>query len=94
MAEVGDRFAALQLVDDAVIDRFGALGADVAQGIPLRYDWGPQHRSAHFLGSIAGRIADDAAFRQETREDDAVLIVVGLHVLIPTSVNANPGNLA
>jgi hypothetical protein len=32
VAKVGDRFAALQPAYDAVIDRFGGLGADVARG--------------------------------------------------------------
>jgi transposase InsO family protein len=68
VAKVGDRFAALQPVYDAVIDRFGGLGADVARGIALRHDWGPQYRSAHFLGSIAWLgITDDAAFLGEPR---------------------------
>jgi putative transposase len=66
VAKIGDRFAALQPVYDAVIDRFGGLGADAARGIALRHDWGPQYRSAHFLGSIAWLgIADDAAFLGE-----------------------------
>jgi hypothetical protein len=37
----GDRFAALQPVYDAVIDRFGGIEPDVARGISLRHDWGP-----------------------------------------------------
>jgi transposase InsO family protein len=66
VANVGDRFGALQPVYDAVIDRFGGLGADVARGISLRHDWGPQYRSGHFLGSIGWLgIADDAAFLGE-----------------------------
>jgi putative transposase len=66
VAKVGDRFAALQPVYDAVIDRFGRLDADVARGIALRHDWGPQYRSGHFLGSIGWLgIADDAAFLGE-----------------------------
>jgi putative transposase len=66
VAKVGDRFAALQPVDDAVIDRWGRLDADVARGLSLRHDWGPQYRSGHFLGSIAWLgIADDAAFLGE-----------------------------
>jgi putative transposase len=66
VAKVGDRFAALQPVYDAVIDRWGTLGPDVARGLSLRHDWGPQYRSAHFLGSIAWLgIADDAAFLGE-----------------------------
>jgi putative transposase len=66
VAKIGDRFAALQPVYDAVIDRFGGLDADVARGIALRHDWGPQYRSAHFLGSITWLgITDDAAFLGE-----------------------------
>jgi putative transposase len=66
VAKVGDRFAALQPVYDAVIDRWGRLDADVARGLSLRHDWGPQYRSGHFLGSIAWLgIADDAAFLGE-----------------------------
>jgi transposase InsO family protein len=63
VAKVGDRIAALQPVYDAVTDRFGQLGPDVARGIKLRHDWGPQYRSRHFLGSIAWLgLDDDAAF--------------------------------
>jgi putative transposase len=66
VAKIGDRFAALQPVYDAVIDRFGRLDADVARGIALRHDWGPQYRSTHFLGSIGWLgITDDAAFLGE-----------------------------
>jgi transposase InsO family protein len=66
VAKTGDRFAALQPVYDAVVDRWGALGPDVARGLGLRHDWGPQYRSAHFLGSIGWLgIADDAAFLGE-----------------------------
>jgi putative transposase len=43
-----------------------ALTPDVARGLQLRHDWGPQYRSAHFLGSIAWLgISDDAAFLGE-----------------------------
>jgi putative transposase len=38
VAKVGNRFAALQPVYDAVIDRFVGLGPDVARGIKLRHD--------------------------------------------------------
>jgi putative transposase len=66
VAKVGDRFAALQPVYDAVIDRWGQLGPDIARGLQLRHDWGPQYRSGHFLGSIAWLgIADNAAFLGE-----------------------------
>jgi putative transposase len=41
VAKVGDRFAALQPVYDAVIDRWGRLDADIARGLQVRHDWGP-----------------------------------------------------
>jgi putative transposase len=63
VAKVGNRFAALQPVYDAVVDRFGELGPDVARGIKLRHDWGSQYRSHHFQGSLTWLgIEDDAAF--------------------------------
>jgi transposase InsO family protein len=66
VAKVGDRFAALQPVYDAVTDRWGRLGADVARGLELRHDWGPQYRSAHFTGSLAWLgITDSPAFLGE-----------------------------
>jgi putative transposase len=66
VAKIGDRFAALPPVYDAVVDRWGRLDADIARGLQLRHDWGPQYRSGHLLGSIAWLgIADDAAFLGE-----------------------------
>jgi transposase InsO family protein len=66
VAKVGDRFAALQPVYDAVTDRWGQLGPDVARGLQLRHDWAPQYRSAHFAGSLAWLgITDSPAFLGE-----------------------------
>ena len=63
VAKIGNRFAALQPVYDAVIDRFGELSPDVARGIKLRHDWGSQYRSQHFQGSLSWLgVVDDAAF--------------------------------
>ncbi len=63
VAQVGNRFAALQPVYDAVIDRFGSLEPDIARGIKLRHDWGSQYRAHHFQGSLNWLgIEDDAAF--------------------------------
>jgi hypothetical protein len=39
VAKIGDRFAALQPVYDAVIDRWGQLSPDIARGLALRHDW-------------------------------------------------------
>jgi putative transposase len=41
VAKIGDRFAALQPIYDAVIDRFGGLEGDIARGLELRHDWDP-----------------------------------------------------
>ena len=66
VAKVGDRFAALQPVYDAVTDRYGSLEADTARGIEVRHDWGPQYRSAHFTGSLAWLgLTDSPAFPGE-----------------------------
>jgi putative transposase len=53
VARRGDRFAACEPIYDAVRDRFGELGPDVARGIRCRHDWGPQYTSSHFTGSLA-----------------------------------------
>lgn len=66
MAKVGDRFAALQPVYDAVTDRYGNLDANVARGLQIRHDWGSQYRSAHFTGSLAWLgITDSPAYPGE-----------------------------
>lgn len=66
VAKVGDRFAALQPVYDAVADRYGNLDANVARGLQIRHDWGSQYRSAHFTGSLAWLgIADSPAYPGE-----------------------------
>ena len=52
VAKTGDRFAALQPVYQAVMERFGHLGPEVARGISVRHDWGSQYRSHHFTGSL------------------------------------------
>jgi hypothetical protein len=64
VAKVSNRFAALQPVYDAVIDRFGRLGPNLARGIKLRGSQGTpgfpsnpgqfHHRSRSAYGSITG----------------------------------------
>ena len=66
VAKVGDRFAALQPVYQAVIDRFGQLAPDVARGVAVRHDWGSQYRSHHFTGSLTWLgIRDDPSYPGE-----------------------------
>ncbi len=79
MAKVGNRFAALQPVYDAVIDRFGGLEPNVARGIKLRHDWGSQYRAHHFQGSLNWlSIEDDAAFVGEPQGISEVAEILGL----------------
>lgn len=48
----GDRFAATEPIYDATRQRFGETASDVARGIALRHDWGPQYVSGHFQGAL------------------------------------------
>ncbi len=48
----GDRFAALVPVVEAVRERFGAVELNVARGLALRHDHGPQYVSHHFTGEL------------------------------------------
>jgi len=52
VAKRGDHFASLGPIYDAVTDRFGKVDKDLARGISLRHDWGPQYTSGHFQGAI------------------------------------------
>jgi putative transposase len=52
VARRGDRFAALEPIYDAINDRFGQVAPDVARGIQLRHDWGPQYLSGHFQATL------------------------------------------
>jgi putative transposase len=48
----GDRFEALEPVRQAVRERFGAFGKNVASGLALRHDHGSQYVSHHFQSEI------------------------------------------
>jgi putative transposase len=68
VAKRGDRFACLEPVYDGVTERFGRVDADLARGISLRHDWGPQYTSGHFQGAISWLgIEDSPAFAGEPR---------------------------
>ena len=63
VARRGDRFAALEPIYDAVRERFGEVGPDVARGIAVRHDWGPQYTSSHFGGALRWLgLADSPAY--------------------------------
>jgi len=53
VAKVGDRFAALEPVRQGVSSRMGPIGKDVARGLALRHDHGPQYLSRDFQSEIA-----------------------------------------
>jgi len=53
VAKVGDRFAALEPVRQGVSSRMGPIGKDVARGLALRHDHGPQYLSRDFQTEIA-----------------------------------------
>lgn len=48
----GNRFAAMEPLREAVIERFGALAGDVARGLKLRHDHRTQFVSDHYQGEI------------------------------------------
>ena len=66
VAKRGDRFACLEPIYDAVTDRFGKVDRNLARGIALRHDWGPQYTSGHFQGALRWLgIEDSPAFAGE-----------------------------
>jgi hypothetical protein len=72
VAKVGNRFAALQPVYDAVIDRFGGLRANVARGIKLRHDWGSQGGFNRSSQHLDGGGVDGQAGRMDEGVDGSV----------------------
>jgi transposase InsO family protein len=53
VCKVGDRFAALEPVTQAVKNVYGAIGKGIAKGVKLRIDNGSQYTSDYFLKQIA-----------------------------------------
>jgi len=53
VAKVGDRFAALEPVRQGVSSRLGPIAKDVACGLALRHDHGPQYLAREFQSEIA-----------------------------------------
>jgi len=52
-ARPGTRFEALEPIHQGIREHFGALERDVAAGLVLRHDHGPQYMSHHFQAEIA-----------------------------------------
>jgi len=52
VAKVGDRWAALEPIHQGVRMAFGAFGKDVARGLAIRSDWGPQYVADAFRAEL------------------------------------------
>jgi putative transposase len=53
VAKIGDRWAALEPIHQGVRAAFGAFGKDIARGLAVRSDWGPQYVADAFRGELA-----------------------------------------
>ena len=54
VAKIGDRWAALEPVHQCMRHAYGAFGKDVARGLALRSDWGPQYATDAFRNDSPG----------------------------------------
>jgi transposase InsO family protein len=53
VCKMGDRFAALEPIQQAVRSSYGSLAKDIAKGLQLRVDNGSQYTSDYFLQQLA-----------------------------------------
>jgi transposase InsO family protein len=51
-AKLGDRWAALEPIRHGVRHAFGRFGKDVARGLALRCDWGPQYIADAWINEV------------------------------------------
>ncbi len=51
-AKIGDRWAALEPLRQGVRHAFGAFGKDVARGLHIRCDWGPQYIADAWINEV------------------------------------------
>lgn len=52
VAKRGDRWAALQPLRDGVQTLFGSFAKDIARGLQIRCDWGPQYIAAAWIAEV------------------------------------------
>ena len=52
VAKLGDRWAALEPLRQGVRHAFGAFGKDVARGLAVRCDWGPQYIADAWINEV------------------------------------------
>jgi transposase InsO family protein len=53
VAKLGDRWAALEPIHQGVRTAFGAFAKDVARGLAIRSDWGPQYVADAFRAELS-----------------------------------------
>src|SRR2546427_11648595 len=51
-AKLGDRWAALEPIRQGVRHAFGRFGKDVARGLAIRCDWGPQYIADAWINEV------------------------------------------
>jgi len=51
-AKLGDRWAALEPIPQGVRQAFGRFGKDVARGLAIRCDWGPQYIADAWINEV------------------------------------------
>ena len=52
VAKLGDRWAALEPIRQGVRHAFGQFGKEVARGLALRCDWGPQYIADAWINEV------------------------------------------
>ncbi len=52
VAKLGDRWAALEPIRQGVRHAFGAFGKDLARGLKIRCDWGPQYIADAWINEV------------------------------------------
>jgi putative transposase len=52
VAKIGDRWAALEPIRQGVRHAFGAFGKDIARGLQVRCDWGPQYIADAWINEV------------------------------------------
>ena len=66
VTKVGDRFAALEPISQGLTKHFGSVDKDVARGLSLRMDHGPQYTADDFINQVRyWGINDSFAFVSE-----------------------------
>jgi len=66
VTKIGDRFAALEPISQGLTKHYGSVDKDVARGLSLRMDHGPQYTAADFINQVRyWGINDSFAFVSE-----------------------------